>query len=237
MGLFSDPKKKNIEKYRNKYISFENGDYTNDDYDSLLYDMQNDMFDNDYDKYYAARAFMMTIVSSKVVNEAFADGEMDNLCSFMRFKPLNDLHDFIVNAWTLQDATNPDDVFIAVIKNRSFIKQFGTWCCEANYFDKGIYHAYVWKFYDLESANDEESVIFNRFLYENDDDTVELIIKYDVMLKNEKPEYRKEILYYDEEFEYDGKKFTEIKVKPIEEIEKKMTDLGIGFNRSVKLKL
>lgn len=212
MGLFGS----NKNKRREEYLAIENGNYHPFDYEYLKEKISENNFIDDDDAYYGIRAFLITISNVDVVNAVFADAERKEKWRF-GFEPgkLQKL----TNAWTLEEMMNEDNVFRAVINNKTFIKKGELLMMTGH----KIYEYYVQGLYGLESARDEESVIFNSSLYSEKENDAEKIIRYDLLLKEKYPQYRKEVLYYVD------KGNGALGVNKVEIIEEKMKELGIDF--------
>ena len=211
MGLFGSNKK----EWRSKYLQFENGNYEQFDYQYLIEKIKEDNFINDDDAYYAIRAFLIMISNVEVVNKAFADDDRKALAIFGHNPGALQR---LISAWTVDEMLDENNVFRAVINNKTFAKKGNNLLFP----EHKIYEFYVRGIYDLESARDEESVIFCTNLYDKDEEDARKIIEYDLLLKNKYPEHRKETLLYTDSNGYVG-------VKSLEDIEIKMKELGIEF--------
>lgn len=100
----------------------------------------------------------------------------------------------LLSFWTVKDASKKDNVFRAVLNNRSF-KNLSFDGKFSIYDYEGIYNGYCNDLYGLEEANDENSVIYNRKLWSpSNEPNVERYIEIDNQLRND-PEKRKKILY------------------------------------------
>lgn len=211
MGLFGTSKK----EWRNIYSKFENGNYDKVDYEILVEKLEKEDYINDDDAYYAIRAFLITISNVEVVDKVFADAERKDKYAY-GYDP-GKLQRF-VSAWTVEEMLDKNNVFRAVINNKTFTKKGST----LMFLENKIYEFYVRGAYGLESARDEESVIFHGDLFDKDEEDIKKIIDYDLMLKDKYPDQRKEVLKYTESNGYVG-------VKSVEEIEAKMKEIGIAF--------
>lgn len=230
MGLFG--KKDNEDEIKQKYLKFENQNYSEEDYSELLdtvreYHSRNsfrDFYGKDdrLNGYYALRAFFVTVSSKDIVDNIFGcryDGKSED--SVIHETSLNE----ISRAWGIKYALQPNDRFRLAINNKSF-RNFKISKYPDDYYDGliKIFNAYDHGVFDETDAQDEESVIFNRSFYRFSEEDLKQINRYDTILRENYPQLRKDIMYIKKS---DGT----LTVRDCYMIETEMEKNGIDYKR------